>query len=214
MLTANEKYIDTTNIKHLLAAGEKNIDKIQITLSRYYMDEDLSESLFTLRAVNSANKLIMQNLQKEITNSKIILTWTVDETFTAVPGVLALEIIGQMQDIIVIKYEMSPMIVRGSILEQYDGGIDAIDRALQEMHRILAENQELILNLNPITEPEIDEIIGECFGNGDDNPIIIGSAITDLEIEEIIKEEMGDMPPISDVGITYEDIDKIFEELF
>lgn len=168
MLTANEKYIDTTNIKHLLAAGEKNIDKIQITISRYYMDEDLSESLFTLRAVNSAGKLIMQNLQKEITNSKIILTWIVDETFTAVPGLLALEIIGQIQDIIVIKYEMTPMIVRGSILEQYNGGIDAIDKALQEMQKILTENQELILNLYPMTETEIDEIIGNVTGGSDE----------------------------------------------
>ena len=29
MLTANQKYIDTANIKHLLSAGEKNADKIQ-----------------------------------------------------------------------------------------------------------------------------------------------------------------------------------------
>ena len=45
------------------------------------------------------------------------------------------------------------------------------------------------VSLSSISESEIDDIIGECFGN-------------------------GDMPPISDVGITYEDIDKIFEELF
>ena len=32
MLTANQKYIDTANIKHLLSAGEKNADKIQIAV--------------------------------------------------------------------------------------------------------------------------------------------------------------------------------------
>ena len=32
MLTANQKYIDTANIKHLLGAGEKNADKISNTI--------------------------------------------------------------------------------------------------------------------------------------------------------------------------------------
>ena len=53
MLTANQKYIDTANIKHLLGAGEKNADKIQIAVDRYYHQTDLSDCLFTLRAVNS-----------------------------------------------------------------------------------------------------------------------------------------------------------------
>lgn len=144
MLTANQKYIDTANIKHLLGAGEKNADKIQIAVDRYYHQTDLSDCLFTLRAVNSGGGLVMQNLEKEVTESQIILTWTIMEDFTAVSGQLLPEIVGQKDDTVVIKYEMTPMVVRNSILEQYHGGIDAIDKALREMQSILAQAEQLI----------------------------------------------------------------------
>ena len=144
MLTANQKYIDTANIKHLLGSGEKNADKIQIAVDRYYHQTDLSDCLFTLRAVNSGGGLVMQNLEKEVTESQIILTWTITEDFTAVSGQLLPEIVGQKDDTVVIKYEMTPMIVRNSILEQYNGGIDAIDKALREMQSILAQAEQLI----------------------------------------------------------------------
>ena len=144
MLTANQKYIDTANIKHLLGAGEKNADKIQIAVDRYYHQTDLSDCLFTLRAVNSGGGLVMQNLEKEVTENQIILTWVVTEDFTAVSGQLLPEIVGQKDDTVVIKYEMTPMIVRNSILEQYNGGIDAIDKALREMQSILAQAEQLI----------------------------------------------------------------------
>ena len=144
MLTANQKYIDTANIKHLLSAGEKNADKIQIAVDRYYHQTDLSDCLFTLRAVNSGGGLVMQNLDKEVTESQIILTWTITEDFTAVSGELLPEIVGQKDDTVVIKYKMTPMVVRNSILEQYNGGIDAIDKALREMQSILAQAEQLI----------------------------------------------------------------------
>ena len=95
----------------------------QIAVDRYYHQTDLSDCLFTLRAVNSGGGLVMQNLEKEVTESQIILTWTIAEDFTAVPGELLPEIVGQKDDTVVIKYEMTPMIVRNSILEQYKGPI-------------------------------------------------------------------------------------------
>ena len=147
MLTANQKYIDTANIKHLLSAGEKNADKIQIAIDRYYHQTDLSDCLFTLRAVNSGGGLVMQNLEKEVTESQIILTWTITEDFTAVSGELLPEIVGQQDDTVVIKYEMTPMVVRGSILEQYHGGIDAIDKALRDMQSILSQAEQLIAKM-------------------------------------------------------------------
>ncbi|MCI5553280.1 MAG: collagen-like protein [Ruminococcus sp.] len=147
MLTANQKYIDTANIKHLLSAGEKNADKIQIAVDRYYHQTDLSACLFTLRAVNSSGRLVMQNLEKETTENQIILTWAITEDFTAVPGQLLPEIVGQQDDTVVIKYEMTPMVVRNSILEQYKGGIDAIDKALREMQSILSQAEQLIAKM-------------------------------------------------------------------
>lgn len=147
MLTANQKYIDTANIRHLLGAGEKNADKIQIAVDRYYHQNDLADCLFTLRAVNSGGGLVMQNLEKETTENQIILTWAITEDFTAAPGELLPEIVGQKDDTVVIKYEMTPMVVRNSILEQYKGGIDAIDKALREMQSILSQAEQLIAKM-------------------------------------------------------------------
>ena len=89
----------------------------------------------------------MQNLEKEATESQIILTWTITEDFTAVSGQLLPEIVGQKDDTVVIKYEMTPMVVRNSILEQYHGGIDAIDKALREMQSILSQAEQLIAKM-------------------------------------------------------------------
>ena len=63
------------------------------------------------------------------------------------PGELLPEIVGQKEDTVVIKYEMTPMIVRNSILEQYNGGIDAIDKALREMQSILSQAERLIAKM-------------------------------------------------------------------
>ena len=168
MLTANQKYIDTANIKHLLGAGEKNADKIQIAVDRYYHQTDLSDCLFTLRAVNSGGGLVMQNLEKEVTESQIILTWTITEDFTAVSGELLPEIVGQKNDTVVIKYEMTPMVVRNSILEQYKGGIDAIDKALREMQSILAQAEQLIAKM-PIIKNGTWWIYDATTGNYQDS---------------------------------------------
>ena len=168
MLTANQKYIDTANIKHLLGAGEKNADKIQIAIDRYYHQTDLSACLFTLRAVNSSGGLVMQNLEKETTENQIILTWAITEDFTAVPGQLLPEIVGQQDDTVVIKYEMTPMVVRNSILEQYKGGIDAIDKALREMQFILAQAEQLIAKM-PIIKNGTWWIYDATTGNYQDS---------------------------------------------
>lgn len=168
MLTANQKYIDTANIKHLLGAGEKNADKIQIAVDRYYHQTDLSDCLFTLRAVNSSGGLVMQNLEKETTENQIILTWAITEDFTAVPGQLLPEIVGQQDDTVVIKYEMTPMVVRNSILEQYKGGIDAIDKALREMQSILAQAEQLIAKM-PIIKNGTWWIYDATTGNYQDS---------------------------------------------
>ena len=168
MLTANQKYIDTANIKHLLGAGEKNADKIQIAVDRYYHQTDLSDCLFTLRAVNSGGGLVMQNLEKETTENQIILTWAITEDFTAVPGQLLPEIVGQQDDTVVIKYEMTPMVVRNSILEQYKGGIDAIDKALREMQSILAQAEQLIAKM-PIIKNGTWWIYDATTGNYQDS---------------------------------------------
>ena len=81
-----------------------------------YHNVDLSECTFILRAVNSAGNLVEQTLRKSLNENSIFLTWTVDEYFTAVSGVLKLEIRGIKGDELVIKYDLSDIIVRESIV--------------------------------------------------------------------------------------------------
>lgn len=116
ILKANQKYIDMSCVRHLLAVGEKNADFLTFEISEKYHNIDLSECTFILRAVNSAGNLVEQTLRKQIDGSSIFLTWTVDEYFTAVSGVLKLEIRGIKGDELVIKYDLSDIIVRENIV--------------------------------------------------------------------------------------------------
>lgn len=114
ILKANQKYIDMSCVRHLLAKGEKNADFLTFSINKNYHDVDLSNCTFILRVVNSAGNLVEQTLKKQIENDSIFLTWTVDEYFTAVSGVLKLEIRGIKGDELVIKYDLSDIIVRES----------------------------------------------------------------------------------------------------
>lgn len=114
ILKANQKYIDMSAVRHLLAHGEKNADFLTFEVDKNYHDVDLSDCTFIIRAVNSVGNLTEQTLKKQIDGDSIFLTWKVDEYFTAVSGVLKLEIRGIMGDELVIKYDLSDIIVRES----------------------------------------------------------------------------------------------------
>ncbi|MDE6502050.1 MAG: collagen-like protein [Ruminococcus sp.] len=114
ILKANQKYIDMSSVRHLLAKGEKNADYLTFEISKNYHNIDLSECTFILRAVNSSGNIAEQTLRKQIDDNSIFLTWTVDEYFTAVSGFLKLEIRGIKGDELVIKYDLSDIIVRES----------------------------------------------------------------------------------------------------
>ncbi|MDE5753231.1 MAG: hypothetical protein K2H89_01600, partial [Oscillospiraceae bacterium] len=111
ILKANQKYIDMSCVRHLLATGEKNADYLTFEVNKNYHDTDLSECSFLLRAVNSAGNLVEQTLKKQIDQESIFLTWKVDEYFTAVPGVLKIEIRGIQDNELIIKFDLSDMIV-------------------------------------------------------------------------------------------------------
>ena len=114
ILKANQKYIDMSSVRHLLAKGEKNVDYLTFEISKNYHNIDWSECAFILRAVNSSGNLAEQILRKQIDSNSIFLTWTVDEYFTAISGVLKLEIRGIKGDELIIKYDLSDIIVRES----------------------------------------------------------------------------------------------------
>ena len=143
ILRANQKYIDMSDVGHLLACGEKNADILTFQISQFYHGIDLSECAFIIRGVNSARNLTEQTLKKQIKDSSIFLTWTVDEYFTAVSGVLKLEIRGIKGDELVIKYDLSDIFVRESAVGEGLPQPDMIEKAISEMSEILAKAEEI-----------------------------------------------------------------------
>lgn len=146
-LKANQKFIDASCVAHLMAAGEKYADTLTFSVDRYYHGKDLSGCLFVIRGVNSAGALSLQTLAQETADTAILLTWNISPAFTAVPGMLALEIVCYDNDSMIMKYTVTPMQVRESVLEEYSGGVDAIEEALKEMEQILEETRAVSVKL-------------------------------------------------------------------
>ena len=115
ILKANQKYIDTSSIAHLLVNGEKNADTVYFQVDRFYNNIDLSSCVFTLRAVNENLDIIEQTLKQENTNEYIMLEWNIDEYFTAVNGSLNLEIKATKNNDLTLKYTMHSIYIRQSL---------------------------------------------------------------------------------------------------
>lgn len=150
ILQANKKFIDTSHVAHLLTAGEKYADKLVFSVERFYQETDLSGCLFVMRGVNSAGNLALETLLQEVMETEIRLTWNVSPAFTAVSGMLALEIVCYDNSDRILKYTVTPMQVKASVLEEYSGGVDAIEEALKEMERILTETRTIAVQLPQI----------------------------------------------------------------
>lgn len=150
ILQANKKFIDTSHVAHLLTAGEKYADKLVFFVERFYQETDLSGCLFVMRGVNSAGNLALETLSQEVMETEIRLTWNVSPAFTAVSGMLALEIVCYDNSDRILKYTVTPMQVKASVLEEYSGGVDAIEEALKEMERILTETRTISVQLPQI----------------------------------------------------------------
>lgn len=150
ILQANKKFIDTSHVAHLLTAGEKYADKLVFSVERFYQETDLSGCLFVMRGVNSAGNLALETLSQEVMETEIRLTWNVSPAFTAVSGMLALEIVCYDNSDRILKCTVTPMQVKASVLEEYSGGVDAIEEALKEMERILTETRTIAVQLPQI----------------------------------------------------------------
>ena len=147
VLQANQKYIDTSRIAHLLINGEKNADIINLQVDRYYHDIDLSTCDFILRAVNKNQNLIDQALDKSIFEDNITLKWTINEYFTAVDGKLLLEIRAIEGDNLILKYVMSPIYVKSSATGEGLPSLDTVEKALDDMQELLKQAQDIAVKV-------------------------------------------------------------------
>ncbi len=148
IIKANKKYIDTSNIAHLLINGEKNADIINFEVDRYYHDIDLFNCDFILRAVNENQNLIDQTLEKSINiDNTINLKWVINEYFTAVDGKLLLEIRAIKGDNLILKYVMSPIYVKSSATGEGLPSLDTVEKALDDMQKLLETAQDIAVKV-------------------------------------------------------------------
>lgn len=147
IIKANKKYIDTSNIAHLIVNGEKNADIINFAVDRYYHGIDLSTCDFILRAVNENQNLIDQTLDKSINDDNIILKWVINEYFTAVDGKLLLEIRAIEGDNLILKYVMSPIYVKSSATGEGLPSLDTVEKALDDMQKLLETAQDIAVKV-------------------------------------------------------------------
>lgn len=116
---AKGKNIPTYTIAGLFRQGEKYADTIRIITDRYYCGKDLSKCSFIMRGVNANKEEAQQALIPEVTEYTLVFNWKVSEYFTAVAGILKLELRASETDAdggskLILKYSMEPVVVAES----------------------------------------------------------------------------------------------------
>ncbi|MDE6021819.1 MAG: hypothetical protein K2H01_12580 [Ruminococcus sp.] len=166
-LTAQDKFIDTKEIKYLLTQGEKNSDMIQFLLKTKNNDVDISECTFILRTVASEGSMSETALAKAVTGENIALLWKIPDTATAVAGMLRMELIGIKENTTIIKFKMPPVYVKEAVMGSNVPIPDIVDEKLAQMNSILNQTTEIAGNLSVDTNiiQEIENARKGVFSN-------------------------------------------------
>ena len=103
------KRMITTSLQNKLVKGEDSAHTVTISLPHEYEGLNLTELSYKMRG-SIGETTAEQVLHKEIVDNKVILTWVINESFTAESGMLSLELIGlSYSREIVIKFTSSPV---------------------------------------------------------------------------------------------------------
>ncbi len=138
-LNAQGKFIDTKPIKSLFTQGEHFADKIRITIPQVNNEINITDCTFTMRTVSFDGAMTETVLTKEILDDSLVLVWIVSRETTASAGVLYLQLIGSMDETVVIKYTMPPVIVGESVMGDNVPVPDVVDAKLTLMNELLEQ---------------------------------------------------------------------------
>ncbi|MGN0592907.1 MAG: hypothetical protein ACI4JQ_06655 [Ruminococcus sp.] len=157
-LTAQGKFINTSQIERLFTQGEKFADRIYILVDTVNNDVDISDCTFVMRTVASNGSMTETLLQKQVQEKQLLLTWNVSEEVTAVPGMLHLELMGSHETLTIIKYQMPSVFVKETVMGAGLPVPDVVDEKLARMNEIL---QEVIVLAGQISD--VDNTIQEVM---------------------------------------------------
>ncbi len=124
MLKAVGKYIDTLPLARLFSQEEDSVDQIIIEVDRYYGTHDLSDFTFIMRGITESGGETETELEKEVLESVLHLTWNVNHLFTTEAGTLSLDLLAyayqngeaeqhQTTPDYLLRYQLPPVEVRG-----------------------------------------------------------------------------------------------------
>jgi len=127
------KRMITTSLQNKLVKGEDNAHTVTISLPLEYEGLNLTELSYKMRG-SIGETLAEQVLYKEVVGNKVILTWTISESFTSESGMLTLELIGlSYSRETVIKFTAYPVeVFEGADKIVYTSD-DVIEQALMQM---------------------------------------------------------------------------------
>lgn len=146
-IQADGKFINSFPLSFFLTQGEQNVDVVEFEVARTYEGLDLSDCTFVLTAVNAAQTQLEAVLTKTVTADKITLRWSITGYFTAVAGLLELELRAVRAgedategsydaDAVILKYVLSPVFVRAAAAGT--SGIPTPEQSAQTLSQIAA----------------------------------------------------------------------------
>ncbi len=91
-LKAIGKCIDTLPIANLLSQEERLADTVTFEVDRYHNGMDLAEFTFMIRGVTESGGETESALTVQVQEELLLLSWTVNDRFTAEGGKLALDL--------------------------------------------------------------------------------------------------------------------------
>ena len=140
ILRANGKFIDTTPIKHLITQGEYNSDAIYIIVDRSCSAmTDLSLCNFVMKGINANGERAEAVVGiAGVSDTVISLVWSVSDIFTAVAGMMKLELRAYLDDAMVMKYKMGEIEIAESPDSNIPPDIDVVENAVNAMQAEVA----------------------------------------------------------------------------
>lgn len=102
-ITIKDKNFDCSSLVKLVQ-GENFSETLNIILPLYYNEIDLTKLNYIIYGINEKNLRVLQCLNKNIQQDKIILKWNISKDFTAIFGKVKIILEGSNENDLIIKF--------------------------------------------------------------------------------------------------------------
>lgn len=144
-IRAEGKNIPTYQFGSIFIQGEQFAEVIYFTVDRFVNDYDLSGASFCMRGLTEDGWEIQQELHITDTGEDTLrLRWRVNGNFTLNSGKLSLELRADMDDYLIMKYDMQPVTVKETINGQNGPLPETAEQVIQAINEASAAGLEQI----------------------------------------------------------------------